>query len=292
MPIATGLALGLAAIGAAGSVGGAALSSSAAGKAAKTQANAANYAADLQKQEADAALAFQEKQYDTTQSNIAPWLKAGQTGLTQLQALLGLGGNTNTPGYGSLAQGFTAPTLEEAQNEPGYKFAMEQGAEALQNSAAARGNLVSGNTLEALQKYGQRLGETNYNDVYNRAFNTFETNQTNTFNRLAALSGIGQTAANTIAGAGQSAASDVANIDLTTGANIGRDVQNAAAAQASGYVGSANAWSGAFGGMTNNFSNLLLLSQLGGGGGGLNLDPSWLDVGSTPISPAALGLGS
>lgn len=267
MPIATGLALGLAGISAAGAIGGAALSSHAAGQAANAQKSGAEYAADLQKQEADAALAFQKQQWQTSQANMAPWLSAGRSGLTNLQALLGIGGNTNASGYGSLLEGFQAPTLEQAKNEPGYQFTAQQGEEALQNSAAARGNLVSGNTLEALQKYGQNLAETNYNNVYNRAFNTFETNQTNTFNRLAALSGIGQTAANTLTGAGQNAAGNIANIDLTTGRNIGQDVQNAAAAQASGYVGSANAWSGAFGGSTNNLMNLLLLSQLGGGGG-------------------------
>jgi hypothetical protein len=274
MPIATGLALGLGAMAAAGSVGGAAISSNAAGNAASTQANAATTAAGIQAQEADKALQFQEKQWNTEQANLAPWLKAGTAGLTNLQSLLGIGGNTNAPGYGSLLQPFTPPTLTEAENEPGYKFSLGQGEEALQNSAAAKGGLISGNTQEALDQYAQNYAQNNYTNVYNRAFNTFETNQQNKYNRLAALSGIGQTAANTIGTIGQSTANNIAGIDLTTGAQQGQDIQNAAAATASGYVGSGNAWGGAFSGGTNNLMNLLLLSQMGKNGG--NPNATWV----------------
>lgn len=251
----------MAGIGLAGSIGGAAISANAAGNAASTQANAADYAANLQKQESDAALAFQEKEFNTQQGNLQPWLKAGQGGLTQLQALL-------NNGPGGLLQPFQAPTLAEAENEPGYQFSLGQGEQALQNSAAAKGQLVSGNSLEALNNYAQNAAQNNYQNVYNRSFNTFESNQANTFNRLAALSGIGQTAATTLGTEGQQAAGNVANIDLTAGAQQGQDYQNAAAAEASGYVGGANAWSGALGGSTNSLMNLMLLSQLGGGGAG------------------------
>ena len=263
----------LAGVGLAGSIGSAAISSNAAGNAANTQANAADYAAQLQAQEAQNALNFQEQQWNTQQQNLAPWLSAGKSGLSQLQALL----NTGQGGLLSAYPGgqFQAPTLQQAEKQPGYQFAFGQGLGALQNSAAAKGNLLSGNTLEALNNYAQDFAQQDYNNVYNQALQGYNTNynvwanhQADEYNRLAGLAGVGQTAANTLGQEGQAAAQNVGNISLTTGAQQGQDYQNAAAARASGYVGSANAWSGALGGATNNLTQLAMLNQLYGGGGG------------------------
>ncbi len=268
MPIATGLALGLGALVAGGSIAGAAISSHGANEAAKTQANAATSAEQLQAEEQDKALAFEKQQWETNQANLAPWLSAGRSSLTNLEALLGIGGNRGTPGYGSLAAPFVPPTLQDAENEPGYQFARDQGEQAMENSAAAKGNLISGNTQEALDKWASQFAESNYTNVYDRAFNTFETNQATKYNRLAALAGLGQTTATTLGTEGNQTGSTIANIDLTGGAQIGQDIQNAGAATASGYAAGANAWGGALSGTTNNLMTLLLLSKLGGGGGG------------------------
>src|ERR1039458_8807912 len=143
--IATGTALAIAGgIGAAGSVGGALISSNAAGNAAGAQVSAAEQAQQLQAQEAQNSLDFQKQEWNTQQQNLAPWLQAGQGGLSQLQTLLGLGGNTGAKGYGSLNQPFTPPTLDQAKNYPGYQFGLSQGTQAMQNSAAAKGNAFSG----------------------------------------------------------------------------------------------------------------------------------------------------
>lgn len=285
MSVATSTAIAIAAgVGVAGSVGGAALSSHAAGQAAGTQANAADYAAQLQSQEAQNALNFQQTEFNTQQANEAPWLQAGKSGLTQLQGLL----NTGSGGLLSSYPGgsFQSPSLQQAENEPGYQFALQQGEGALQNSAAAKGNLLSANNMEALNNYANQYGEQNYQNVYNRTLQNYNTNyntwanqQNNEFNRLAAISGVGQTAANTLGQEGQAAAQNEGNISLTTGAQQGQDIQNAAAATASGYVGGANAWSGALGGTANSLTQLALLNQLGAGGGGtysgvLNPSPS------------------
>lgn len=175
--------------------------------------------------------------------------------------------------FGSLLQGwntpFTAPTNVTEQNDPGYQFRLQQGQQALERSAAAKGNLLTGGTGKALTQYGQDYASNEYNNVYNRAlqqyqqaYNIFQNNQSNTYNRLASLSGIGQTSANQLGSAGSNTAGNVSNILLGTGSQIGQDVQNAAAARASGYVGSANAWSGAAGGLGNNLSELVALNSL------------------------------
>lgn len=64
---------------------------------------------------------------------------------------------------------FQAPTLEEAQNSPGYQFRLGQGEHALEASAAARGTLRTGGTLKDVLGYGQQFAAGEYADVYNRA---------------------------------------------------------------------------------------------------------------------------
>jgi hypothetical protein len=181
-------------------------------------------------------------------------------------------------GFGSLLQGwnqqFQAPTGATEQNDPGYQFRLNQGEQALQNSAAARGGLLSGNTGEALQQYGQDYASNEYGNVYNRslgqyqqAYNQFQNNQANQYNRLASLAGIGQTAAGQLGQAGQSAANNISNTLLTSGQQIGQNINNAGAANASGYVGQANAITSGIGNTTNQLGQLLSLQSMLGGGG-------------------------
>jgi len=194
--------------------------------------------------------------------------------------------NTSLGGFGSLLSSypggaFQAPTAEQAAQAPGYQFQLQQGNQALQQSAAARGNLLTGGTAEALDAFNQGLAQNDYNNVYNQALQTYGTNynafqnqQANQFNRLASLAGVGQTAANTLGSLGQSAANGVSSNLLNTASQMGQDYQNAGAANASGIVGGANAIGGAIGGATGNLSQMLLLQSIlggGGGGGGGNL---------------------
>jgi hypothetical protein len=262
-------------IGAAGSIGGAAIAANSAGKAADAQTAAANHAADLQAQASKDALDFQKQQYETAQEQQAPWLQAGQNGLSALQYGLGTGGAANGSGVaqGSLlqpyGQTFTAPTGLTEQNDPGYQARLKLGTDAIQRSAAARGGVVTGGTAKALDQFGQDYASNEYGNVYNRAlndyntnFNAYNTNQTNQFNRLASLAGVGQTTATNLANQGQTASNNVTSNLLNTATQQGQDYQNAGAATASGYVGAGNAYSGALSGIGNNLTNLMLLSNL------------------------------
>ena len=255
MPFATTAAI-IGGISAAGSLGGAALASHGAGK----QADAAMQAAQLQHQDAQDALNFQKQEYADQQKNIAPWLQAGQGAITSLSDMLNNGTFKDWTGQ------FQAPTDVTEQNDPGYQFRLAQGQKALERSAAARGNLLTGGTAQAEQRYGQDYASNEYQNVYNRSlqqyqlgYNQFEQNQANKFNRYASVAGLGQTAAGQLSQAGQSASNNVSNIMLGSGAQIGSDLQNAAAARASSY----NAFGNAIGGATNNLSQLYLLKQLG-----------------------------
>lgn len=64
---------------------------------------------------------------------------------------------------------YSIPTYEQAQQEPGFQFRLGQGEEALQSSAAARGVLRTGATLEDILKYGQEFASSEYQNVFNRS---------------------------------------------------------------------------------------------------------------------------
>jgi hypothetical protein len=267
-------------IGAIGSIGGAAIGSNAASNAAGVQAQSEENAQKLQAQEAQNALNFNQQQWSTTQANEAPYLAAGGQGLNALEYGLGVGGNANASGVGAGSlttpySGFTAPTGLTEQNDPGYQARLALGTEALQKSAAARGSVLTGGTAKALDTYGQDYASNEYGNVYNRALQTYGTNagnyytgQNNQFNRLASLAGTGQATATNLAQQGQNAANANSNIDLTTGQQQGQDITNAGTANASGIVGSANAWSNGLSGLAGNTNNVLLLNQLSNSGYG------------------------
>ncbi len=121
--------------------------------------------------------------YDAQVGNLNPYLTAGSTGVQKLVDYA-----TTRPAFS-----FNPSDLE---NDPGYQFQLGQGTAAVNNSASARGLLQSGNTLQDLTKFGQGLAGTYYNDAFNRALQTFNTNQNSTLANLSTLANIGQTATN------------------------------------------------------------------------------------------------
>lgn len=174
---------------------------------------------------------------------------------------LGASGSLMTP----FLTPFQAPTSATEANDPGYQFRLNQGTQALDNSAAAKGDLLSGNTLQGVTQFGQDYASNEYGNVYNRALQQYQlaqNNSTNIFNRLADVSGLGQTSLQQLANSGTSAAGQIGNTLTNTASLMGQDTQNAAAATASGYVGSANAYGGALGNIGSIAGMLPFLSQL------------------------------
>lgn len=107
------------------------------------------------------------------------------------------------------------------ENTPGYKFAVQQGTQAIQRQAASMGNAYTPNTAAAVGQYVTGTASQNYN---------------NYINQLMGAAGLGSTA-----NAG------IATPTYQTGANISQLQQNQGYAQASGVSGAANAIGGAFG---------------------------------------------
>lgn len=205
----------------------------------------------------------------TGQATVTQPATADPTNLGQyVNPQLGAAGSLMQP----WTQQFQAPTNVTEQNDPGYQFRLQQGQQALEHSAAARGNLLSGGTAQQENQLAQDYASNEYNNVYNRAlqqyqqnYNIFQQNQANQFNRLAALSGVGQTTAGQLNSAGQQYANNVSNIELGTAANIGQLAQNAAAARGSGYLSSGAAWNNALGSLgqtAGGLANLYAMQQM------------------------------
>jgi hypothetical protein len=146
--------------------------------------------------------------------------------------------------YGSLLKDFTGKDLE---NEPGYQFRLNQGTKALDRSAAAKGNLYSGGTLKAAQRYGQDYASNEYGNAYNRDLQ----NRQSKYNFLAGISGVGQTATSQVGQIGANTAA--VNSDLIT---------SGGAARAAGIVGQSNAMGGALNQAAGGFQNYALLKNL------------------------------
>lgn len=86
-----------------------------------------------------------------------------------------VGPQYNWPGLpGFVAPQFQRPTFEQAMQEPGYEFRLNAGSDALQRSAAARGVLRSGGTLQNLLEYGQKFGAQEYSNVFNRSLQEYD----------------------------------------------------------------------------------------------------------------------
>ena len=199
----------------------------------------ANAAGDAASTQADAANRAADLQYKQWQESVAlqePWRKAGEAALNKLIPL------TDYQKFG----------MAQFQADPGYQFRMSEGMKALERSAAARGGLLSGATLKGIERYGQDLASQEYTNAFNR----YQTERAAQLQPLQSLAGVGQTTAQQISQSGQTMAS-----------NVGEALTSGAAARASGYVGQANALTGALNTGLNYYQNQQLMNRMLPGGG-------------------------
>lgn len=250
------------------------------------QSGAAKDAAQIQASAADQASAEARRQFDVSRADMAPWMQSGRNSLRRLDALLGTSGTYNQAWnranneylakfneYNALAKTPYSPardqrmrdlaaevqrlqgevnglnpadfansgelmrdfSLADFQADPGYQFRLGEGAKAIENSAAARGMQLSGPTLKALARFGQDFASNEYDQAWNR--DSLEKQRK--FNFLTGQSGTGLQTAGNVGALGAGASNQVADNYL-----------QAANAQASGRVGSANAWGNAINDVT------------------------------------------
>lgn len=188
------------------------------------QTGAVKNATKAQTASADAATAETRRQYDTTRNDLAVYRDGGGVAQKAYDFEIGIGAKPEN--YG----GYT--------KTPGYDFRMQEGMNALQASAAARGGLLSGAALRDSQKFGQDYGTNEYG---------------NYLARLGGRADIGAQAATNTGNFGAQAATNIGNIGMAKGN-----------AQAAGAIAQGNAWNGA---LTNALSGWNYQKSLGGGGG-------------------------
>jgi len=192
-------------------------------------AGGARKAGNIQAEASREARATDERMLERQIGLQEPFRQAGLTAQEQIMQLLGVGGDASAADYGSLAKPFG---MEQFEQDPGYAFRQSEGMKALERSAAARGLLQSGPTLKGIQRFGQESASQEYGNAFNR----YQIERNARLNPLQSLMGAGQTATNVMTGnVGQSSQNQQANI------------LGAGQARASGYVGQANALSGALG---------------------------------------------
>ena len=250
-------------------VAGAGLVSGLIGAGASEQASAQQVAAERQ------ALAQQQSMFNTIQGNERPFVQAGQGAQSQLNYLLGIGtpgqysdqtgqtaGGTQA-GFGSLNQPFNMDTFKSLS--PQYQFNLQQGGQGTLNQDASAQGAESGAALKDLMSFNQGYA----NNSFNSAFQNYQTQQNNVFNRLSGIATLGSNAgSNSATGASQFAGA------------IGGTLGSIGASQASGTIGAANAISGGLQSGANAFYGQNALNQILKQGSTTSYNPN--AYGSTP----------
>jgi hypothetical protein len=201
------------------------MASGAAKSAAATSAAASDRASDLQRE-----------MFERNVELNAPFREAGVNALNKLVPM------TEYQNFG----------MNEFQQDPGYAFRMSEGMKGLERSAAARGGLLSGATLQGIQRFGQGLASQEYQNAFNR----YGIERERRMAPLQSLAGVGQTTSQQLGAAGTGLANTLGNIGMNQ-ANV---EGNARMARASAYGNTLNQLSQLYGGM--NFGR-----PVGGGGG-------------------------
>ena len=164
----------------------------------------------------------------------------------------------------------------------GYQTNFGNALNAYQTNFGNSLNSYNANTTAALNAYntnaatGLNAWNANTNAGlagYQTRFNAANTNQANQYNRLAALSGVGQTAVGQLAQAGQAAANNTTSL-LAQGGN----------AAAAGTLGSAGAFNSAIQGTANSYTNGLLLNSI--------MNGSRSPLQSLPLTDNSFGMGT
>jgi hypothetical protein len=223
------------ALQATGATDAAAVLSAASTQAAKMQSDAALSAAGTLStgalQGAQQQVAGQNAAIDTAKSTLAtqttnqqPYMTAGTDALKTLSAGLQPGGQFNKPF-----------TMADAQNTPAMQFAQEQGMNTIQNSAAAKGGLLTSNTNEGLVQFGQ----ANAAQYEQQAFNQWLQQNNLSLGALQNMVQTGQVSTAQLQSALSQAGVSIGTAQAAIGTDLSTGTTNAAQATAAGTMGSA-----------------------------------------------------
>ena len=195
---------GIAAAGALGLIG------------ANKQASAATAAANTQAQAAQSAQNQLQTNFQTLAPNYTPYLQTGQAGLNQLNAAMP-----------SLTQTF-GPDQLKSNLAPNYQFMLNQGLGAQNQNLNASGGGSNIGTA------GTKFAEDYASNAYQNAFNNYQAQQTNIYNRLSGIANIGQNAVSGLSNLATGNATNISNLGVGAANAVAQGQVGSAAAQAQG----------------------------------------------------------
>ena len=138
-----------------------------------------------------------------------PYVDAGRNALATLQAMLKEG----------------VPGAEKVLEDPGFQFRLDQAEKAIQRSAAAENDLISGNTLRELGEYGSDYASSEYQKMIDRWYQSLTPYEKMAYDAgLTASAGsadLSKNAGNVLAQLADSAGGKLATLASTTGGQLG-----------------------------------------------------------------------
>jgi hypothetical protein len=125
-------------------------------------------------------------------------------------------------GFGSLVQPFT--TADWQQLSPMYNFELQQGEQGVLNADNTTIGAMSGASLKDLISFNQGTA----NQSFNNAYNMYQQQQGNIYNRLYSLAGLGQTSAANTGQQGTTLAGNIGQSEIAAGNAIGSGISSGA----------------------------------------------------------------
>ena len=216
------------------------------------QASAATDAAQIQANAAQAGQQLQQQNFEKLSPNFTPYMQTGAAGLAGLNAAM--------PGLTQMPESYKPFTAADLKSNlaPNYQFMLNQGLGAQSQALNVGGggsNINTANTKFA-EDYASNAYQNalaNYQGQQAQQFNQGQTAQSNIFNRLASVAGIGQNAIAGLSNLSSGTATNITNLGVGGAQATAAGVVGAANAQASGLSGIGSA--GVSGALLNNYGN-------------------------------------
>jgi hypothetical protein len=186
----------------------------------------------------------QRRNYTDATNRLSPFINSGTSANNLLASFYGLDGANQALGQNA---------MDRFYQSPDFQFAMRSGVGALDNSASARGSMLSGNQLRAVTEYGQGLGTQNLGNYLSRLSGISQQGQ----NASGMLGQLGVGLGNGVAGNVGNIGSNMANTLTASSNNIAQSQMAQGTAEASGYLGMTR-------GINSGLSNFLSLHSQGG----------------------------
>jgi len=199
----------------------------------EAQIDAAGQSADATLTTSRESNALTKEMYEQGREDMMPWMVAGENAIKRLE---------DQPDFKFNAQEF------EFMADPGYQFRLQEGIDALDQSAASRGRTQSGAQGKAIAGYAGDMASQEYSNAFNR----WQSEESNRYGRELGTYNTNTQQDQFLSGQGQAAAAGVGaagtNMAATSSANTmaaGRSASNAylaaGEATAGAYTGAATA---------------------------------------------------